>query len=514
MSDGNSFSAGLSADGRYVAFQSDATNLVPDDDNGVTDVFVKDRLTGLIKRVSLPAGSGEGNAPSVGSPSPITDDGREVFFTSSATNLVASDTNTVSDVFVRTLSPSALAAADRTGDGDGDDTVLEVLDTANSARSPLCPAGQASVAGGKVAFLRPEASGETTVAKLPLCPLGTPVTGGVDLNGDNDSSDLIVHLWTGSGDVLNLGQAATAVAMSDTTIAAIYGTVRVHPVGTGSWTDTGVAATTIAVVGDVVVMLTPGSELRLYDTSTGTLVSTGQTAEDFVAGPRLIAFRTREATAATNLNAAAGDTDTADDVLQTWTLSPVCLSAAPPPACLGASGQAVTPCRLEACDPRIPYRVAGDSVKFLTFECDQGGGGVAIGCTSPGGGTDINGDGDAGDLVIQIYDTVTRTVTVVGTAVRSGRGESIAGGCRRCRCQRVGHGLRRKGAMHRNSRDPPDLLGKRRLQSSGLLRSGRVQEGAGRMHRGDRLFARCALRHDWQQRHRTRQPRQRRRRRA
>ena len=89
----------LSADGRFVAFTSRSTNLVPGDTNSVDDVFVRDRQTGTTERVSVDSAGNQGNAGSSGVG--ISGDGRFVAFTSSATNLVPGDTNSVADVFVR-----------------------------------------------------------------------------------------------------------------------------------------------------------------------------------------------------------------------------------------------------------------------------------------------------------------------------------------------------------------------------------------------------------------------------
>lgn len=88
----------ISWDGRYVAFASAATNLVSGDTNGVSDVFLKDRTTGTTSRVSVATGGGEANGAST-APS-ISGDGRFVAFTSDADNLVTDDTNAYSDVFI------------------------------------------------------------------------------------------------------------------------------------------------------------------------------------------------------------------------------------------------------------------------------------------------------------------------------------------------------------------------------------------------------------------------------
>src|SRR5439155_1499293 len=89
----------ISADGRFVAFLSSASNLVGGDTNGVIDVFVRDRKTGKTTRVSVNSHGAQGNRGSI--VRSISDDGRFVSFDSAANNLVGGDTNTVVDVFLR-----------------------------------------------------------------------------------------------------------------------------------------------------------------------------------------------------------------------------------------------------------------------------------------------------------------------------------------------------------------------------------------------------------------------------
>ncbi|MFK8114691.1 MAG: SdrD B-like domain-containing protein, partial [Rubripirellula sp.] len=95
-----SFQPEISGDGRFVTFHSDANNLVAGDTNDSTDVFVFDRTTSTIERVSVANDGSEATAGRSDSPD-ISDDGRFVTFQSAATNLVASDTNGVTDIFVR-----------------------------------------------------------------------------------------------------------------------------------------------------------------------------------------------------------------------------------------------------------------------------------------------------------------------------------------------------------------------------------------------------------------------------
>ena len=98
---GSSFSPAISADGRYVAFASYAANLVSGDTNNFIDIFVHDRQTGQTTRVSVDSNGAEATEGFLGSIAPaISADGRYVAFASDATNLVSGDTNGSSDIFI------------------------------------------------------------------------------------------------------------------------------------------------------------------------------------------------------------------------------------------------------------------------------------------------------------------------------------------------------------------------------------------------------------------------------
>jgi Tol biopolymer transport system component len=88
----------LSGDGRFVAFQSDASTLVPGDTNGSSDVFVRDRQTNGTTRISVSGTGGQAAGGAFGVA--MSADGRFVAFSSNAPNLVPSDTNESFDVFV------------------------------------------------------------------------------------------------------------------------------------------------------------------------------------------------------------------------------------------------------------------------------------------------------------------------------------------------------------------------------------------------------------------------------
>ncbi len=88
----------ISADGRYVAFRSSASNLVTGDTNGQSDVFVRDRQTSTTTRVSVATGGTQVTGGVSDEPA-ISDDGRYVAFQSDAANVVAGDTNATTDIF-------------------------------------------------------------------------------------------------------------------------------------------------------------------------------------------------------------------------------------------------------------------------------------------------------------------------------------------------------------------------------------------------------------------------------
>ncbi len=110
-----SWFAQISGNGNYVAFMSEATNLVPDDTNGVSDVFVHDRNTSRTTRISVSSNGKQGNGAT--RQCAISMDGRYVTFVSTATNFVAGDTNDSADVFLhdRKTNKTTRVSVDSTG---------------------------------------------------------------------------------------------------------------------------------------------------------------------------------------------------------------------------------------------------------------------------------------------------------------------------------------------------------------------------------------------------------------
>src|SRR5262245_28023893 len=160
-----SFDAALSADGLLCAFNSLANDLVPSDLNGVYDVFMKDRTTGITELVSVDSAGVQGNRDSF---LPfISPDGRFVVFSSLSNNLVAGDTNNKYDVFIRDrlLGTTERCSIRSSGlQGNDDSFALGVSSDGNiiyfESNATNLVAGDTNASGD--VFIRNRATGKTT----------------------------------------------------------------------------------------------------------------------------------------------------------------------------------------------------------------------------------------------------------------------------------------------------------------------------------------------------------------
>lgn len=124
---GNSTAPAISADGRFIAFLSAASNLVPDDTNKAADVFVYDRQAGTTTRASVSSGGAQAGAAS--SPPVISADGRFVAFRSEASNLVRNDANGFADIFRHDCRTGETIRASVNGKGEEADGPSDGLPT-------------------------------------------------------------------------------------------------------------------------------------------------------------------------------------------------------------------------------------------------------------------------------------------------------------------------------------------------------------------------------------------------
>ncbi len=199
----------ISADGRYVAYRSWASNLVDGDTNGTYDIFLRDRTLNQTRRISVDAGGNQANSYSY--ESYFSADSRFVVFWSNATNLVTGDTNARIDTFVYEIATGAVERVSLHTDGtqgnnhsyggalsaDGNLVVFE------SAASSLV-GGDTNNAGD--IFLRDRAAGTTTRVSV--------ASGGTQANGASSKRWL-----SGDGRYVVFSSAATNLVPDDTNAA-------------------------------------------------------------------------------------------------------------------------------------------------------------------------------------------------------------------------------------------------------------------------------------------------------
>jgi len=203
---GASYWPAISSDGRFVAFSSAATNLVAGDTNGILDVFVHDRQAGTTERVSVDSAGNESN-DHCALPS-ISDDGNFVAFETGASNLVAGDANQSKDVFVRdrTSGTTVRASVDSAGaEGTGD-----------SYGAAMDPGGRC------VAFISRATTlvvGDTNVyADAFVHDVVTGATERVSVDSNDDEADCFsaVNAVRGNGRVVAFSSCADDLVASDT----------------------------------------------------------------------------------------------------------------------------------------------------------------------------------------------------------------------------------------------------------------------------------------------------------
>ena len=130
QADGSTWDARVSDDGRYVAFTSDATNLVPGDTNDHVDVFVRDLVAGTTVRVNVGPEGAQADSSTYGVT--MSADGSRVAFVSSATTLVPDDTNDTYDAFVADVNAGTVTRVSTHSDGtEGNGDVLDAMISGN-----------------------------------------------------------------------------------------------------------------------------------------------------------------------------------------------------------------------------------------------------------------------------------------------------------------------------------------------------------------------------------------------
>lgn len=206
----------LSADGRFIAFQSQAFSLVPEDGNMVEDIFVRDRLLNTTERVSVSSLGAEADLPS--RTCTISGDGRYVSFVSHATNLVPGDTNGLPDAFLHDRSNGTTWRLSVAADGTQADgaTTLATLSADGRFAAIVSSAGNlvpGDTNQGNDVFVIEVATG--AIERISLAPDGSELpaavyggsslsadgrwvtidsdSGGLTLDDDNGERDVFLH---------------------------------------------------------------------------------------------------------------------------------------------------------------------------------------------------------------------------------------------------------------------------------------------------------------------------------
>lgn len=158
-----------SHDGRYIAFSSDSSNLVPNDTNGVSDIFLYDRQMKTTTRISEPPGGGNANGNS--HQVQISRDGRFIAFSSAASNLVPGDTNNANDIFLYTVQTGQIERVNLSNTGAQANAVSRDPSVCDDGRyvsytSEATNLVPGDTNGERDVFLYDVARGETTVVSV------------------------------------------------------------------------------------------------------------------------------------------------------------------------------------------------------------------------------------------------------------------------------------------------------------------------------------------------------------
>lgn len=258
--DGVSSDATISDDGNRVAFLSSAPDLVPGDTNGQPDVFVRDLAAGTTQLVSASTSGGAGNGAS--SQPIISADGSGVAFASTASDLVAGDTNAKRDVFVRDLGTGTTSRASLTisgGEiaGDSFDPFIDAAGDLVGFGTKAAVLGGARAPGGEI-YVRDIAGGTTD--RVAVTPSGGPVTSGTVSRGsfsgdgrlvafDSTSSQLVPGDGS-NGDVFVADRQTDAVVRLSTTPA--------NKTSNGSSSAAVISSTGVGFLSTATNMTSPG----------------------------------------------------------------------------------------------------------------------------------------------------------------------------------------------------------------------------------------------------------------
>ena len=207
QANGASFAASISGNGQFVAFASFATNLVANDNNGQVDIFVHDLQTGTTTRVSVDSNGLEANGQNA---EPVmSNDGRFVAFESRANNLDPDDLNTFSDIYVHDQQTGVTSVVSKTEHGNSSGFIT-------SSTEPTISADGTIVAFTTGTRLVPEDTDNIIEVYVHNLATGELVRAGVDSLGNSGNSSSQRPGLSADGTILAFDSSATNLVASDT----------------------------------------------------------------------------------------------------------------------------------------------------------------------------------------------------------------------------------------------------------------------------------------------------------
>ena len=313
-------SPSISSDGLLIVFQSDANNLVAGDTNSQSDIFVHNRHTGVTSRVSLHTDSTQGNGHSTGAA--LSTDGRFVAFSSYASNLVANDTNGAADVFVHDLNTSVTTRVSLHTDGtQGNNASNSAPSLSADGRYVAFSSSATNLVAGDTnnkedVFAHDRSTGVTS--RISLHTDGTQ--GNYDSNGPSLSVDGRYVAFSSSASNLTSGlhsgpgQSQVFIHDRNTGVTTFIGNGLGHFNSASSWSADGRFVAISSIDAGI-----SSSSIFIHDRDTGinTLVSRstdGTQGNNFSLNPSLSANGRYVAFGSSANNLAAGDTNSAADV--------------------------------------------------------------------------------------------------------------------------------------------------------------------------------------------------------
>lgn len=266
QANGNGVSTpGMSADGRYVVFVTDASNLVPGDTNDTADVFLRDRWTSTTTRVSVATDGSQADSASLWPD--LSPSGRYLTFISSAENLVPDDTNNQPDVFVRDLRAGAISRVNLSTTGE---------ETVGPSTSPHISAdGRYVTFSADAANLVPDLTHVSWHVYVRDRVAGTTRLVSVGANGELSARESIGNDISGTGRYVAFASEAPNLVPGDTNNAAdiflrdlVGGTIRrISVSNAGSQADASSYGAEISVDGRYVLYISRASNLVPSDTN-------------------------------------------------------------------------------------------------------------------------------------------------------------------------------------------------------------------------------------------------------